>query len=73
MAVTITQQIPLQQEELVFQQTTETTDFEEIKTFLDILKDFKIPKSTVIKQKEVSLSSLRSDTSSNLNPRFNNH
>ena len=73
MAVTITQQIPLQQEELIFQQTSEFTDFEEIKTFLDILRDYEIPKSTAIKQKEISLSSLRSDTSSNPNPRFVNH
>lgn len=72
MAVTVTQHIPLQQEELIFQQTSETTDFEEIKTFLDLLRDYKIPKSTVIKQKEVYLSSLRSDTSINLPPRFNN-
>jgi hypothetical protein len=70
MAVTITQQLPLQQDEQIVQQTQKISDFDEIKTFLDLLRDFKIPESTTARQKVVSLSSLRSDILKNPNPRF---
>jgi hypothetical protein len=70
MAIILTQQTPLQQEELIVQQSQVLSDFDEIKTFLDILRDYQIPKLTETKQKIVSLGSLRSDTLNNSNPRF---
>lgn len=70
MAVTLTQHPSFQQEELIIQQSHETSGFDEIKTFLDIIRDYQIPKSIEPKQKIISLGSLRSDTLNNSNPRL---
>ncbi|OLS26414.1 MAG: hypothetical protein HeimC3_09640 [Candidatus Heimdallarchaeota archaeon LC_3] len=70
MAITTVQESYLQQQELIFTPLEQNSEFDDIKSFLDQIRSYNIPKTLVMKQKIVSLSELRSDKSKNSNPRL---
>ncbi len=73
MAITTVQEPLLQHHQLIFPPLEQSSDLDEIKSFLDQIRNYQIPKSSVMKQKIVSLSELRSDISKNFNPQLSTH
>ena len=70
MAITTVQEQTSQYQELTFFPIEQHTDFDEIKSFLDQIRNYHIPTIIGLNQKVVSLSSLRSDNIKSSNPRL---